>query len=424
MGKRANGAGAIESHGMAPENGFGAASGYGSLTAFLGHAQEACYGAKTSRDSSLDLIMRVAYDHQIFDWQEYGGISRYAFEIASHISRMPGCEAAVFAPFYINRYLQRCPPQLQVKGRRIARVPGTGRIIHSINSLIVRPLLVRYRPDIVHETYYSPRGVAPRGAKVVLTVHDMIHELFPSEFSSADHTSEHKRAAVRRADHIICDSNNTRKDLIGLLGIPEEKISVVYLGFSLMPSIGNESTDYSEKKPFLLYVGGRRGYKNFENVLKAIAASPRLSEGFDLVCFGGGPLTQDERALIDQLKLRGVRQVGGDDSILAGLYLGARALVYPSLYEGFGIPPLEAMSYGCPVVCSDVSSIPEVVGDAAETFDPYDVDSMRRAMELIVYDETMRQTLIERGRSQYKKFSWERCAQETLAVYGSVLSQK
>lgn len=369
--------------------------------------------------------MRIAYDYQIFGEQRYGGISRYVFEIASHISRMPACEAAVFSPLYINRYLPHCPPELQIIGRQVKRIPGTGRIISAINNLIVPPVLARYRPDIVHETYYSSRSVGPRNARVVLTVHDMIHELFPSDFSSADRTSERKRVAVKRADHIVCVSNNTRKDLIELLGVPEEKTSVVYHGFSLMSGRPeSEATAYSVKKPFLLYVGSRGGYKNFEGVLRAIASSPLLSEKFDLVCFGGGALTQYERGLISQLKLQGVRQIGGGDHILAGLYQGAQALIYPSFYEGFGIPPLEAMSHGCPVVCSGVSSIPEVVGDAAEMFDPHDVDSIGQAMEVVVGNETIRQALIERGRSQYKKFSWERCAQETLGVYRRVLSEQ
>jgi glycosyltransferase involved in cell wall biosynthesis len=117
-----------------------------------------------------------------------------------------------------------------------------------------------------------------------------------------------------------------------------------------------------------------------------------------------------------------VRQVSGDDNLLAGFYKAAKALVYPSLYEGFGIPPLEAMSFDCPVVCSNVSSIPEVVGDAGLMFDPYDIQSIKSALEKIVIDETLREDLINRGRARIKKFSWERCARETLDVYQKILA--
>ncbi len=120
--------------------------------------------------------------------------------------------------------------------------------------------------------------------------------------------------------------------------------------------------------------------------------------------------------------MKRVHHVSGDDAVLAGYYRMASAFVYPSLYEGFGIPPLEAMSFDCPVVCSGVSSIPEVVGNAGEMFDPYDPDSIRMAIERVVSDDALRQTLIARGKERLKLFSWKRCAQETLDIYRRVLS--
>ena len=143
---------------------------------------------------------------------------------------------------------------------------------------------------------------------------------------------------------------------------------------------------------------------------------------FDLVCFGGGAFTTREIALIKALNIdtKRVRQVPGSDEMLAGFYKAASAFVYPSLYEGFGIPPLEAMSFACPVVCSNVSSIPEIVGDAAEMFDPYDIESIQLAIERVVQDEELKSELINRGKERIKQFSWERCAQETLKVYKKI----
>ncbi|MDP9052031.1 MAG: glycosyltransferase family 4 protein, partial [Acidobacteriota bacterium] len=197
-----------------------------------------------------------------------------------------------------------------------------------------------------------------------------------------------------------------------------------YLGFTSKGLVEPEKKLNPRLRPFLLYVGSRLTYKNFERLLEAFAASPLLKNDFDLVCFGGGAFTSKEISLFQQLGLSDecCCQVSGDDATLAALYGSARAFVYPSLYEGFGIPPLEAMSFNCPVVCSGLSSIPEVVGNAAEMFDPYDPESIQKAIERVATDEVLRETLVSRGRERVKQFSWERCAKETLDVYSRVLS--
>lgn len=367
--------------------------------------------------------MKVAFDYQVFGWQVYGGISRYAYELATQLASTYRQDVAVIAPLYVNQYLINAPAMLDVRGVAVPQLPKTGKIYATVNWLISKLMLRKFNPDVVHETYYSVSKASPKGAKVVLTVYDMIHERFSDYFVKSDHTSRKKAAAVARADHVICISAQTKQDLIEILGVDPLKISVVHLGFTLT------SQDKSVKaikplRPFLLYVGSRGGYKNFEGLLKAYAASASLKSDFDLVCFGGGALNNDEKALIQQLGVSNdrVSQVSGNDALLAGYYQAASAFVYPSLYEGFGIPPLEAMSFDCPVVCSNVSSIPEVVGNAGEMFDPCDIDSIRAAIERVVSDSQLREVLVTRGRERIKLFSWERCAQETLDVYRKVLA--
>ena len=178
------------------------------------------------------------------------------------------------------------------------------------------------------------------------------------------------------------------------------------------------------RRPYLLHVGGRAGYKNFETLLRAYAGQPALAREFDLVAFGAGDFDTKERELIGALGLSDsqVRQVGGGDSILTDLYQGAALFVYPSRYEGFGIPPLEAMSFDCPVVCSNSSSIPEVVGDAAVFFEPASSDSIANAIQSVLSNDTLRETLIARGRARNKMFSWERCAEQTLDIYRKLLA--
>lgn len=359
--------------------------------------------------------MKIAFDSQIFTLQEYGGISRYASSLAAQLASMEGVDAHIFAPFYINAYLDKLPKGV-VSGIKAPKIPNTRIALHLSSFWLARSAIAKFAPQIVHETYYAASRVAPKGVCSVVTVYDMIHERFPSEFAQHRRTSEWKRIATQRADHVFCISQSTRKDLLELFDVPEDKVSVVYIGFDrLTPT----TLATHENKPYLLYVGSRAGYKNFEGFLRAYAGSSWLLNHFNVVCFGGGAFSSHEHQLFDELKLAENRliQLDGDDGKLADFYRGAALFVYPSLYEGFGIPPLEAMSLDCPVACSNNSSIPEVVGDAAEYFDPNDIESMRVAMEHVLTSTARRAELIDLGAARCTQFSWNRCAEETLAVY-------
>ncbi|TKB26455.1 glycosyltransferase family 4 protein [Desulfopila sp. IMCC35006] len=366
--------------------------------------------------------MHIAYDYQIFTLQEYGGISRYFFELADKIARVPGSEVCIISPLYVNAHLTASSSFLQVIGRKVPKIRYAVCICRAVNQLLTPLMMARLQPDLVHETYYSARRVAPVGGKVVLTVFDMIHERFPEFFLAGDSTSKEKAIAIGRADHIICISEQTRKDLVALLNVDPAKITVVHLGFSLPELPVDEGRRTG--RPYLLYVGSRDGYKNFEALLHVYAANLSLQRDYDLVAFGGGAFTEQEQALMGHLGigLDQVRHFCGGDSLLAGLYQQAALFVYPSLYEGFGIPPLEAMSFDCPVVCSNASSIPEVVGDAAELFDPNSSEALWGSIERVLNDEVLRQTLVVRGRERIKQFSWENCADQTLDVYRRLLS--
>jgi glycosyltransferase involved in cell wall biosynthesis len=161
-------------------------------------------------------------------------------------------------------------------------------------------------------------------------------------------------------------------------------------------------------------------------MLKAVSSSPALKNAFDVVAFGGGAFNAAEQEIIAQLGFEPntVRQLFGGDHVLGQLYAQARAFVYPSVYEGFGLPPLEAMAHDCPVVTSNSSSMPEVVGDAGEYFDPIDIEAQAQAIESVVFDEQRRGQLIAAGRQRLPLFSWERCASETQVVYQKVLATK
>ena len=371
-------------------------------------------------------MYRIVYDYQTFGLQRHGGISRYFCELAARVHQSAGLSAHVVAPLHINDYLDTCEvPRTAIRLSPPIALPG--RLQRGINKL-VSPFLVRQQgPSLIHRTYYSPFN-AMRAVPTVVTVFDMIHELYATEFAPSDRTSLHKRQCVERAQHVVCISHSTAADLMRLFSVARERISVTHLGYSSVfdarPEIMGTVADPSTR-PYLLYVGQRRGYKGFDDALKAYAGSPRLRADFDFVVFGGSSFSAGELSLIRSLSMRdgAVRHLQGDDVALAATYRAARAFVYPSRYEGFGIPPLEAMASGCPVICAGVSSLPEVVGDAAQCFDPNEPDSLLAAMELVCFDETRRLDLVQRGFERVRSFSWDQCARETASIYRRVLAE-
>ncbi|MDD5580246.1 MAG: glycosyltransferase family 1 protein [Methylobacter sp.] len=364
--------------------------------------------------------MKIAFDSQIFTMQEHGGISRYACNLATQLATVQGVNVKVCAPFHINAYLDEMPAGL-VWGVRVPKIRNMGRMVGLTSSWISRFAMAGFAPQIVHETYFAQSSVAPKSARRVITVYDMVHERFTSVFPKDDRTVEFKKTAITRADHVICISENTRRDLLDLIPIPPQRVSVVHLGFEPFAFLGQHNVPI--EAPYVLYVGGRGGYKNFKGLLEAYASSNWLKNNIRIVCFGDGPLRIGELELMGKLGISNhqVVQVSGSDEQLAGYYQNAAAFVYPSLYEGFGIPPLEAMSLQCPVICSNTSSIPEVVGDAGEYFEPAQIDSMRVAMETVLQSSERRNALIQRGLKKCAEYSWERCAEETLAVYRSLV---
>lgn len=360
--------------------------------------------------------MKLAFDHGVFALQSYGGISRYFFELATRIPCTAHDEISIIAPVHINAYLESDRISQKVVGWRLPfQFRGRTRVVSLANRIVAPIVWARKKVDILHETYYSqsPTG---NGRRRVVTVYDMIHELFPAEFPGVQRVIEAKRAAVSRADHVICISENTRQDLLRIMDVDERKVSVTHLGYELASCAVPERLPLP--RPFLLYVGIRAGYKNFAGLLRAYAQSRELRDCFDLVAFGGGNFRPDELSELERFGLSGlVRHVAGDDQLLARHYATATAFVYPSLYEGFGIPPLEAMSYGCPVAASDRSSIPEVAGDAASYFNPEDPDSIRSTLESLAGNRELAEHFRARGTGRAALFSWDRCATETLRVY-------
>ncbi|MBQ0798498.1 MAG: glycosyltransferase family 4 protein [Porticoccaceae bacterium] len=368
--------------------------------------------------------MKVAFDNQAFNWQSYGGISRYYAILAEELLKQR-LDVSVFAGIHQNNYLSALPNEV-VSGIKLKKYPPkTSRLFQMFNHYAVNHQINRWQPDIIHETYYSSRLLPQKAVPRVATVYDMIHELYPKMFLARDKTSEWKRKTLDRVVHIISISHSTKKDLIDLFDVEESKISVVHLGVDVNLSLSGYPNEHEcdAQPPFLLYVGERGAYKNFSGVLRAIANSQQLRNDFNLIAFGGGYFKGDELSLISNLGFKDnqVRQIDGGDDILASLYRQACAFVYPSLYEGFGLPPLEAMACSCPVISSNTSSMPEVIGEAGEYFNPIDIETMTIAIEKVVYSSVRTEELRALGQNRVKQFSWGKCADETLEVYKKII---
>jgi len=252
----------------------------------------------------------------------------------------------------------------------------------------------------------------------------MIHEKFSEFFPTYDITAKNKRILIEKASKIIAISKNTKKDLIEIFGVEPSKIEVVYHANSLVLD-DNSSLGVSVPKKYILFIGQRSGYKNFDTFIRATAAVLNENIELSIACVGGGRFKTEELSLLSKLKIQDrVFQYDGDDESLAQFYKKAVMFIFPSLYEGFGIPVLEAFACKCPLVCSNTSSLPEIAGNGAEYFDPYSEKSIHQAIKNVLDDSNYRKLLISNGSERLKKFSWKQTAIDTKKVYESILTSQ
>jgi len=367
--------------------------------------------------------MNILYDYQIFELQKYGGISRYFVELAENYNDDMDMHIYISSKISNNEYLINSkikrnwvlPAKYIIKKRHY--------IESKVNRLYNRFKLITGSIDIYHPTYYDPSFLKYIGnTPFVLTIHDMIHEKFSDMFSPEDHTSIHKKLLAERADRIIAISENTKQDIIDILGVESSKIDVVYHGSSIMPVVDTAKLEGIPTK-YILFVGNRTLYKNFNRFIKAISSLLYDDNDLYVVCAGGGVFSENEKNILSELDIdEKVHQYNIDDKTLSQLYKQALLFVFPSMYEGFGIPILEAFECDCPLVCSNTSSLPEVAGDAAAYFDPMNDASIFTTVSAVMHNSELRKQLVQNGRERLKIFSWNKTAQETKKVYSEILN--
>ncbi|RPI02485.1 MAG: glycosyltransferase family 1 protein [Ignavibacteriae bacterium] len=388
--------------------------------------------------------MNVLYDHQVFSSFAYGGVSRIFFELMSAYSMDPGMKFELSLKYSDNEYLNEAGWNLHVEPflKRIGPGQGFRYPLDRMKNVVInrmnkqrrnenrdysRKIISEGRFDVFHPTYFDPYFLdSLHGRPYVLTVFDLIYELYPGYFPSSKKYLEGKSLLIHRAAKIIAISEHTKNDLKKFYNVHDDKIEVVYLASSLKPDERIQRGKIEKgnlPERYLLYVGNRAMYKNFIFFIESIQPLLTTDGAPAVVCAGGNDFTREEKRL---LKEWGVEEklfyTPINDSLLASLYRNAVAFVFPSLYEGFGIPILEAFACGCPVLISNTGSLPEIAGEACLSFDPRDKASILDATRQMFSSKTVRAELCAKGTKRLKLFSWKRTADETKRIYESVAS--
>ena len=384
-------------------------------------------------------IVRVLYDDQAFTMQHVGGVSKGICRI---LEQMPPSIDMRFGVSHCNNvYLRESGlvPDLQpartdwIAARSKSYFPGKRTLFMAASRMgLVRSaeyynrrlsveLLRGQDFDVFHPTFFDDYFLRYLGGKpFVLTIHDMMPELFPDYFRKDDLQIVAKRKLIGLASAIAVPSHNTKKDLMDMLGVPEGRITVIHRGGPPRETVTEPAIMPGD---YFLFVGSRGEYKNFVGVLNDFSVfSPKYPD-VRLVCVGT-PFTPAEEGMINERNLSGrVIRKAADDAQLKNLYAHARAFIFPSRYEGFGLPVLESFAYGCPLLLNNRSCFPEVAGDAALYFesDGGFSDLPEKMRQVLEWTPAERTAAVDRGYARLSCFSWERAAAQYAELYSSLV---
>ncbi|MCD7714052.1 MAG: glycosyltransferase family 4 protein [Prevotella sp.] len=385
--------------------------------------------------------MRILYDAQTFTSSRVSGISRSFCELITHMPEDVQAEISVVRSRNIHLQNSLLCPNLITDGwnkrewKSKFNIKGAGKIYDLIS--FINPyfpsaerdnmrcsirMLKEGNFDVFHPTKDNPYFLKYIGNKpFVLTVHDMMPEILTQFFKKNNKPSVWKRQLVDKAAAIVAVSECTKRDLIRVLNVPEEKITVIHHGG---PDPDTSPEQPIVNRPYFLYVGMRGAYKNFSVLVKDFAKCLRRIPDLFLVCTYTD-FTKEEKKLIDACGMRNnIMHISATDAELRNLYKNAVAYVFPSIYEGFGMPILEAFSYGCPVLLNNKSCFPEVAGNAALYFDSdekhSDIDVAIETAWNWSDEERMRMKAL--GLERLKMFSWKESAKKLSVVYAKVIS--
>ncbi len=369
--------------------------------------------------------MKVLYDHQSFSGAKYGGVARYFYDLMSNLKYEQGVDVELALRFSNNDYLKNGDIKNVTPFSFFLGYAKTNMLFSHINRLNSAIQIARQSYDVFHPTYFKDYFLPFLGKKpFVITHHDVIPEKFSTQYAGLDGFDiNQKKKILDKASKIIAVSENTKQDILDIFKVAPEKVEVIYHSTHFATFQPNPTLKVLIPERYLLYVGNRDNYKNFDVYVEAIAPILQKQDDLHLICAGNGKFTAAEQELFTKLKVEKQilhHEIDSDD-VLYQLYKNAIAFVYPSLYEGFGIPVIEAFACNCPVILSDRSSFPEVGQDAALYFNPDDKENIAFQIEKVIENADLRAELIQKGRKRLQDFSPTITAQKTLDVYKSVL---
>lgn len=358
--------------------------------------------------------MKVLYDYPALS-QIYGGVSRYICELIKELSSEIEIDMSIL--YTDNIYLDEM--QFHNIKHLISKknFKGKKRIEQIINTVYANYKITKNNYDIFHATYSDSYFLKKVKKPIVVTIHDMINEKLSEYHVSHAKDIISKKNLIYNSAHIIAISENTKKDILEIYPINGNKISVIYHGQSTY----SQKISINEFGKYILYVGRRTRYKNFLFFVESIAPLLVKDKELKLIC-AGPTFTEKEQAFFSKLMITNrVLAISADDGLLNNLYSHALVFVFPSIFEGFGIPILEAFSNKCPVCLSNTSCFPEIAGQAAIYFDPFDKESIYNSVNKIINDRQLTLELIHLGSQRLSLFSWRKTAQQTLSIYKDVM---
>lgn len=382
--------------------------------------------------------MKVLFDHQAFQFQTHGGVSRCFWELYKNLPVSVESKISIVESNNAYLELQNVLPMNYTYEHFLTKSNWRGKArlflyyqrmcgnkFLDVNKNNTIKQLKKGDFDIFHPTYFDDYFIDYlHGKPFVLTIHDMIPELFPQYFARDDYQIRMKKKLAPLASAIIAVSETTKKDILKFIDVPEEKIHVIYHGTNIIKtSVNKPLFDF----PYILYVGERHCYKKFNEWLKYLSTFLKRHKDVRVVCTGK-PFTEEECGLMQKLGINDafVHFYVGSDEDFYSLYHNALAFVYTSEYEGFGIPILEAYQADCPVLLNHASCFPEVAGDAAIYFRMTGEDSdFTEQMENIYnMSTTEKEELLKRQRERLKLYSWVESANQLSKVYESVYNTR
>lgn len=378
--------------------------------------------------------MKILYDFQAYFIQKYGGLSRYHTELIKFIDKLNLAEIRlpIINSNNIYRYeVKQFMPESNYADNLIQylfknKIKGGYRLALNNNKKNTKQLLRENKFDVFHPTYYDPYFIKHCKRPYVITVHDLIHERFSGENKQKNYLNN-KFEVLSNASKIIAISETTKKDIIDFYSIDKNKIDVIYHGvdksFLYNKDINvNCKFDFVLPQRYILYVGNRNGYKNFEFFIVTISSLLKEDNELYLICTGT-EFDSREAGLIKKLGVKDkIINCFVDDSHLAELYNKAQLFVFPSIYEGFGMPILEAFNSKCPVLLSNTPCFIEIANDAADFFEIGNEKDLCLKIEKIIYSENEKEILREKGIKRLEKFSWVNTANQTIETYKSIFS--